>query len=62
VANCFGFDKKKIKKGSLTEFLKTTSRPRQRYLGLSNQKIKKELGIKMKTVGEALQIIKVQRK
>lgn len=61
IADCFGFDKKKMKKGSLTEFLKTTSRPRQRYLGLSNQKIKKELGIKMGTLEEALQLIKEQR-
>lgn len=62
VADCFGFDKKKIKKGSLIEFLKTDPRPRQRNLGLSNQKAKKEMGIKMKTVKEALQLIKLQRK
>lgn len=62
VADVFGFDKGKIKKGSLTEFLKTDPRPRHQYLGLSNQKIKKELGIKMRAVKEALQLIKLQRK
>lgn len=62
VADVFGFDKKRIKKGNLTEFLKTDPRPRQRYLGLSNQKIEKDLGIKMKAIKEALQAIKVQEK
>ncbi len=60
IAEVFGFDKKKIEKGSLVEFLKTTSRPRGFNMGLSNQKVQKELGIKMKTVKEALQLIKEQ--
>ncbi len=61
IADVFGF-RKKIQKGSLKKFLKTSPRPRGFNMGLSNQKVKKEFGIKMKTVKEALQLIKEQRK
>jgi len=61
IAETFSFDKKKIKKGSLKEYLKTNPRPRGFNMGLANQKAKKELGIKMKTVKQALQLIKDQR-
>jgi dTDP-4-dehydrorhamnose reductase len=60
VAEIFSFDKEKIKKGSLAEFLKTNLRPRGFNIGLSNQRVKEKLGIKMKTTREALQIIKEQ--
>jgi dTDP-4-dehydrorhamnose reductase len=60
IAEVFGFDKKIIKQGSLAKFQKTASRPRGFNMGLSNQKVQKELGIKMKTIKEALQLIKEQ--
>lgn len=61
IAEIFNFDKKKIKKGSLEEYLKNNPRPRGFNMGLANQKAKKELGIKMKTARQALQLIKDQR-
>lgn len=62
IADVFGFDKKIIKEGSLEEYVKETGRPRQKNLSLSNQKLKKELGIEMKTIPAALQEIKSQLK
>ncbi len=62
VAEHFGFDKKLVKKGNLGEFLRNNpnSRPYQKNLGLSNEKIKKELGIDIKGIDEALLEIKKQ--
>jgi dTDP-4-dehydrorhamnose reductase len=49
-----------IKEGSFQEFLKTDPRPRQQYLKLSNEKLFKDFGIKMKTIDEALVALKQQ--
>lgn len=59
IAEVFSFDKNKIKKSSLRDFGKD-SRPRQQNLGLSNQKLEKDLGVKMHTFEEALRILKKQ--
>ncbi|HUV42573.1 MAG TPA: NAD(P)-dependent oxidoreductase [Patescibacteria group bacterium] len=63
IADVFGFDKKLVKKGSLAEYQKKQSksdRPWHKFLGLSNEKIEKELGIKMKTLREGLEKMKIQ--
>lgn len=60
IAASFGFNKEKIKKIKLSEFLKNSVRPRQQYLPLSNQKLQKEIGIQMKTFPQALEAIKKQ--
>ncbi len=60
VAQAFGFDPESIKKGSLEEYLKTTERPYQKTLKMSNQKVQDELGIKLMTFDEALADIKKQ--
>lgn len=49
-----------IKSISFKDFLKTDPRPRQQYLRISNAKLKKDLGITMKTIDEALLILKDQ--
>lgn len=62
VANTFGFDKSLIKKTKLTDFLKENpdSRPRQKNLALSNEKLEKDLKIKMLTLDGAFKKIKKQ--
>jgi len=62
IADTFDLNKSLIKKAKLEDFLKQNpgSRPRQKNLSLSNDKVQKELGIKMLTVDEALEIIKTQ--
>ena len=59
IAEVFGFDEKKIQKGNLEEYLKKGNRPRQMNLSLSNKKIK-SLGIKMRTLDEALKEMRRQ--
>lgn len=57
IADVFGFDKKLVKKGLLAEYQKnqpSSARPWHKNLGLSNEKIKKELGIEMSTLREGL--------
>lgn len=56
IADVFGLDKNLINKTSLDEFVKTqpeSSRPWQKSLALSNDKVK-NLGIQMKTLEEGL--------
>ncbi|MBU0578842.1 sugar nucleotide-binding protein [Patescibacteria group bacterium] len=60
VATAFGFDPTTVKEGSLVEYLKTTSRPYQKTMKMSNEKIQRELGIKPMTIDEALEDIKQQ--
>ncbi len=63
IAEVFGFDKKLVKKGSLAEYQKTqpaSARPWHQSLALSNKKIKRELGIEMKTLREGLEKMKRQ--
>ena len=49
-----------IKPGSFQEFFKTDPRPRQQFLKISNAKLNHDFGIKMKTIDEALQVLKSQ--
>ncbi len=62
VADSFGFDKTFIKKSSLIQYLQNNSagRPRQKSLIISNKKTTQELGIKMLTISEALEVMKAQ--
>lgn len=60
IAEVFGFNKRTIKKASLGEYLEKGGRPRQKNLALSNKKLKKELGVEMRTLNRALKIIKSQ--
>ncbi len=61
-AEVFGFDKEKVKKGSLAKFQATQEdgRPWQENLALSNEKIT-QLGTKMQQLAPALQAMKQQR-
>jgi len=62
IADTFDFDKSLIKEGSLADFVASQpagSRPWQKNLSLSNQKIA-NLGIKMQTLSEGLQTFKTQ--
>lgn len=62
VAEVFGLDKNLINKTSLDEFVKSQpegSRPWQKYLAISNEKVK-SLGIQMKTLEEGLIEMKKQ--
>lgn len=64
IAQVFGFDQGLVRKGSLAEYLQSQppgSRPWQRKLAISNAKVTK-LGIKMKTLKEALLEVKKQIK
>lgn len=56
----FGFGFGDIKKGSLEEYLKTSRRPYQKRLALSNRKAARELGIKMGSIDRALREIRSQ--
>jgi dTDP-4-dehydrorhamnose reductase len=62
IAETFGHKSNRIKKGSLEQYLKTSKRPYQKNLSVSNKKAQKELGIKMSLIEEALQTIKIQMK
>jgi len=62
IAEVFDFDPKLVRQGSLAEYVKTLpegSRPWQRNLAISNEKIK-ALGISMKTLEEGLLEMKKQ--
>lgn len=63
IAEVFDFDKNLVKKGSLEEYQKNQPsgvRPWHKFLGLSNEKATKELGIKMSTLREGLEKMKIQ--
>jgi len=49
-----------IKEGSFKDFMKKDPRPRQQYMTISNNKLKQELGITMKTLDQALEALKNQ--
>lgn len=59
IAEVFGFNKRTIKKESLEEYLRKDGRPRQKYLALSNKKLL-QLGVKMRTLEESLETMKLQ--
>lgn len=60
VAVSYGFDPSVVKEGSLTEYLKTASRPFARTVAVSNQKASTILGLHFATVDEGLAEIKKQ--
>ncbi len=64
VAQVFGFGKEQIKKGSLGEYMEENAdiRPYQMCLKMDNSKMERELGVKMKTIREALEEIREQEK
>ncbi|AKM79501.1 MAG: dTDP-4-dehydrorhamnose reductase [Candidatus Beckwithbacteria bacterium GW2011_GWB1_47_15] len=49
-----------IKQGSFKDYAKTDTRPRQQYLKLSNAKLKRDLGVTMSTIDQALSTLKQQ--
>lgn len=49
-----------IHPGSLEEYLKTATRPYQKTMKVSNRKLEKELGIRMRSFEEGLQLVKQQ--
>lgn len=55
----FGFNNQNIQQTILTEFVAKTGRPRQKNLALNNRKIT-QLDVKMQTIDEALQKMKLQ--
>lgn len=59
IAKTFSLNKALIKEAKLSD-LQNQARPRQKNLGLSNQKLEEDLEIKMKTFSEALKVIKNQ--
>lgn len=61
VAVAYGFDPNIVKEGSLTEYLKTASRPFARKVAMSNQKSTDLLGLHFMTIDEGLTEIKKQQ-
>jgi dTDP-4-dehydrorhamnose reductase len=61
VAVAYGFGKDVVKEGSLTEYLKTASRPFARKVAMDNSKAAKDLGLTFATVDEGLAEIKKQQ-
>ena len=60
IARTFGYNEQTVMKGSLAEYLRTAKRPYQKRLAMSNKKIKRELGITMRTIETALREVKRQ--
>ena len=56
----FNLNKSQVKKGKLSEYLKTIKRPYQKHLKTSNKKLKDELGVTMSTLEEGLLEMKKQ--
>lgn len=54
VAVAYGFDASLVKEGSLTEYLKTSSRPYARTVVMSNVKATETLGLHFATIDEGL--------
>lgn len=61
VAVAYGFDPSLVKEGSLTEYLKTTSRPFARHVSMSNAKATQELKLKFFDIDAGLATIKKQQ-
>lgn len=49
-----------VKPGNFKDFLKTDPRPRQQFLKISNVKLYHDFGYKMKTIDQALKVLKSQ--
>lgn len=60
VAENFSLRKNLVKEILLTDYLAEHKRPRQKRLALSNKKLRRELGIKMSTIDQALKQVKQQ--
>ncbi len=60
VVAVFDLNKKLVLPQKLDDYLKSGGRPYPRYTALSNQKLKKELGISMRTFSEAILEMKRQ--
>jgi len=60
IADVFNLNKSQVKKGKLSEYLKTIKRPYQKHLKTSNKKLKDELGVTMSTLEEGLLEMKKQ--
>lgn len=54
VATAFGFDPSVVKEGSLTEYLRSASRPFARHVAMSNAKATAELGVQFATLEQGL--------
>ncbi len=54
VAAAYGFDPAVVKEGSLTEYLKTATRPFARTVKMSNAKATRDLGLHFMTIDEGL--------
>lgn len=61
VAVAYGFDKNIVKEGSLTEYLKTASRPFARTVAMDSSKAQKDLGLTFATIDEGITEIKKQQ-
>lgn len=61
VATAYGFDPSVVKEGSLTEYLKTASRPFARHVAMNNAKATSALGLHFATIDEGLSAIKMQQ-
>jgi dTDP-4-dehydrorhamnose reductase len=62
VATAYGFDPRHVKAGSLTEYLKSSSRPFARKVAVSNVKSSQILGLHFATIDEGITTIKNQQK
>jgi dTDP-4-dehydrorhamnose reductase len=60
VARAFDLDESQVKPGSLENYLAANPRPYQKNLATSNAKLKRELGVTMRTLDEALAAMKQQ--
>ncbi|KKU60057.1 MAG: hypothetical protein UX82_C0020G0001, partial [Microgenomates group bacterium GW2011_GWE1_47_12] len=61
VAVAYGFDPSLVQEGSLTEYLKTASRPFARHVALSNAKATKQLGLTFAGIDQGLAELKKQQ-
>lgn len=61
VATTYGFDPSLVKQGSLTEYMKTATRPFARYVAMSNTKATQDLGLNFATLEAGLAEIKKQQ-
>lgn len=61
VAVAYDFDPNVVKEGSLTEYLKTATRPFARTVKMSNQKASEVLGLHFATIDEGITEIKKQQ-
>lgn len=59
IADVFGFERKLVQETTLADYKRLANRPYPRWAGLSNQKIKRDLGISMRNFGQALEDLKV---